>query len=230
MDQNAKLRNLLFASVIALLLSSIALAIVHPAKPVKALQPGVNMPVVGLEMAWTTAEVWDIIGDPQTDTGQEARRAFALGTWLDFGYIFFYSVAYLFLNLLLISRHSAGRSWIVLSATVIAVTAFGDIMENRAIFHILDSGTQSLAAEHVDALVVFTRLKWLFLGVNGLPAAVLLRREGKRGLSFILTAAFAFGALGVLKQYAIELMTIFLAFFWAYLIVKLLPLKNRWWS
>ncbi|MFZ5628718.1 MAG: hypothetical protein ACOY5B_06290 [Spirochaetota bacterium] len=230
MDQNAKLRNLLFGSVIALLLSSIALAIVHPVKPVKALQPGVNMPVVGLEMAWTTAEVWDIIGDPQTDAGQEARRAFALGTWLDFGYIFFYSVAYLFLNLLLISRHSAGRSWIVLSATVIAVTAFGDIMENRSIFRILDSGTQSLAAEHVDALVVFTRLKWLFLGVNGLPAAVLLRREGKRGLSFILTAAFAFGALGVLKQYAIELMTIFLAFFWAYLIVKLLPLKNRWWS
>ena len=59
---------------------------------------------------------------------------------------------------------------------------------------------------------------------------VLLRREGKRGLSFILTAAFAFGALGVLKQYAIELMTIFLAFFWAYLLVKLLPLKNRWWQ
>jgi len=225
-----KLRNLLFGSVIALLLSSIVLAIVHPAKPVKAMQQGVNMPVVGLEMAWTTAEVWDILGDPQSDAGQEARRAFALGTWLDFGYIFCYSLAYLFLALLLVHRHSAGRIWIVLSALVICVTAFGDVMENRAIFSILDSGTQSLAAEHVDALVVFTRLKWLFLGINGLPAAVLLRREGKRGLSFILTAAFAFGALGVLKQYAIELMTIFLAFFWAYLLVKLLPLKNRWWA
>lgn len=230
MDQNAKLRNLLMASTIALLISSIVLALVHPAKPVKALQPGINMPVVGLELAWTTAEVWDILGDPQTDAGQEARRAFALGTWLDFGYIVCYSLAYLFLNLLLIHRHHAGRTWLFVSVIIIGITAFGDVMENRAIFRILDSGTQSLAAEHVDALVVFTRLKWLFLGINGLPAAVLLRREGKRGLSFVLTAAFAFGALGVLKQYAIELMTLFLAFFWAYLIVKLLPLKNRWWS
>jgi len=225
-----KLRNLLLGSVIALLISSIVLAIVHPAKPVKKMQPGVNMPVVGLEMAWTTAEVWHILGDPQTDAGQQARRAFALGTWLDFGYIFFYSAAYLFLNLLLVHRHAAGRVWVIISAVVISITAFGDVMENQAIFRILDSGTQSLAAEHVDALVVFTRLKWLFLGISGLPAAVFLRREGKRGLSFILTAAFAFGALGVLKQYAIELMTIFLAFFWAYLFVKLLPLKNRWWS
>ncbi len=230
MDQNAKLRNLLLGSVIALLLSSVVLAIVHPAKPVRAMQPGINMPVVGLEMAWTTAEVWDILGEPQTDAGQEARRAFALGTWLDFGYILCYSAAYLFLSLLLIHRHAAGRAWVIVSVLVIAITAFGDVMENRAIFNILDSGTQSLAAEHVDALVVFTRLKWLFLGINGLPAAVLLRREGKRGLSFILTAAFAFGALGVLKQYAIELMTLFLAFFWAYLFVKLLPLKNRWWT
>lgn len=230
MEKNATLRNLLFGSVIAMLLASLVLTLIHPAKPVQALQLGVRMPIVGLEMAWTPAEVWDVLGDPQTDAGQEARRAFALGTWLDFGYIVFYSAAYLFLSLLLISRHSAGRMWVILSAAVIAVTAFGDIMENRAIFAILDSGTQSLAAEHVDALVVFTRLKWLFLGINGLPAAVLLRREGKRGLSFLLTAAFAFGALGVLKQYAVELMTLFLAFFWAYLLVKLLPLKNRWWQ
>jgi hypothetical protein len=230
MDQNAKLRNLLLGSVIALLLSSIALALVHPAKPVKALQHGVNTPVVGLQMAWNTQEVWDILGDPQTDAGQEARRAFALGTWLDFGYILCYTAAYLFLSLLLIHRHAAGRMWIFSSVAIIAVTAFGDVMENLAIFRILDSGTQALAAEHVDALVVFTRLKWLFLGINGLPAAVLLRREGKRGLSFVLTAAFAFGALGVLRQYAIELMTLFLAFFWAYLFIKLLPLKNRWWQ
>ena len=230
MDSHNRWRNLLLGSIVALLLSSVALAIVHPAKPVKAMQPGINMPVVGFEMAWTTAEVWDILGEPQSEAGQQARQAFALGTWLDYGYIAFYSLAYLFLSLLLIHRHNAGRSWIIVSVVVIGVTAFGDVMENRAIFRILDSGTQSLAAEHVDTLVVFTRLKWLFLGINGLPAAVLLRREGKRGLSFILTAAFAFGALGVLKQYAIELMTIFLAFFWAYLFVKLLPLKNRWWS
>jgi hypothetical protein len=230
MNPNARLRNLLLASVIALLVLSIVLAVVNPAKPVKKLQPGIHLPIIGLEMAWTPAEVWDILGDPQSDSGQNARRAFALSTWLDFGYILFYSLSYLFLNLLLIHRQGVGRGWIILSVAFIAVTALGDILENRAIFRILDSGTQSLAAEDVDALVVFTRLKWLFLGISGLPAAVLLRREGKRGLSFILTAAFAFGALGVLKQYAIELMTLFLAFFWAFLLIKLLPLKSRWWT
>lgn len=230
MTTNDKLRNLLLASVVAMLVSSIVLTIVHPTKPVKALQPGINLPVIGLEMAWTSTEVWDILGEPQSDAGQESRRAFALGTVLDFGYILFYSLSYLFLNLLLVYRHNAGRAWIVVSVFFIAVTAFSDVMENLAIFGILDSGTQSLASDAVDRLVVFTRLKWLFLGLSGLPASVLMRREGKRGLSFVLTAAFAFGALGVLKQYAIEMMTLFLAFFWAYLFVRLLPLKNRWWS
>lgn len=230
MSLNDKLRNLLLANLVAMLVASVVLTIVHPAKPVKALQPGMNLPVVALEMAWTTDEVWSILGEPQSDAGQESRRAFALGTTLDFGYILFYSLAYLFLNLLLIHRHGAGRIWVVLSVFFIAVTAFGDVMENLAIFNILDSGTQSLASDAVDRLVVFTRVKWLFLGLSGLPAAVLLRREGQRGLSFVLTAAFAFGALGVLKQYAIEMMTLFLAFFWAYLLVRLLPLKNRWWS
>lgn len=230
MMNNSRLRNALFASVVALLILSVVLAIVHPPKPVRAMQPGLNMPVVGLELAWTTQEIWDILGDPQSDAGQKSRAAFFLGTWLDFGYITVYSLAYLFLNLLLIHRHGAAKGWIYLSIILVAVTAVGDVIENMAIFNIIEAGTESLAEQHLPQLIVFTRIKWLFLGLAGLPASVLLRREGRRGLSFVLTAAFAFAALGVLKQYSIEIMTLFTAFFWAYILIKLLPLKNRWWA
>ncbi len=227
---NSKLRNALFASVVALMVLSVVLAIVHPAKAVRAMQPGLNMPVVGLELAWSTRELWDILGDPTQEAGQKSREAFFLGTWMDFGYITVYSLAYLFLNLLLIHRHGVGRLWTVATIVFVATTAVGDVMENQAIFGILAAGSESLAEQYLPQLIVFTRIKWLALGLCGLPAAVLLRREGRRGPSFILTAAFAFGALGVLKQYSIEIMTLFTAFFWAFLLIKLLPLKNRWFS
>lgn len=230
MITNSKLRNSLFASIIALFALSIVLAIVHPAKPVRAMQPGLNMPVVGLELAWSTREIWDIIGDPTQSAGQKSREAFFLGTWMDFGYITVYSLAYLFLNLLLIHRHGVSRLWTVSTIVLVVTTALADVIENQAIFGILAAGSESLAEQYLPQLIVFTRIKWFALGLSGLPASILLRREGRRGPSFILTAAFAFGALGVLKQYSIEIMTLFTAFFWAFLLVKLMPLKNRWFS
>jgi hypothetical protein len=169
MMNNSRLRNALFASVVALLILSVVLAIVHPPKPVRAMQPGLNMPVVGLELAWTTQEIWDILGDPQSDAGQKSRAAFFLGTWLDFGYITVYSLAYLFLNLLLIHRHGAAKGWIYLSIILVAVTAVGDVIENMAIFNIIEAGTESLAEQHLPQLIVFTRVKWLFLGLLAYP-------------------------------------------------------------
>lgn len=130
----------------------------------------------------------------------------------------------------MILRHDKSWLWTLLTAGFIFGTAGADVMENLALFRILDTGTESLVELHLDQLIVFTRVKWILLGASGLPAAILLRQEMRRGPSFILTAAFAFGVLGILKQYAVEMMTLFLAFFWVYLFIKLLPLKNRWWD
>lgn len=199
-------------------------------KPALVMQPGVNSPVIGLEMALSPYEVWNIIGDPQTITGQKLRAAFTLGTYIDFGYILSYSLCYLFLTWLLAFRHNVSWGWLLATAILVVGTAAADVLENLAIFRILNTGTESLVDLHIDQLIVFTRVKWLLLGVQGLPAAILFRKEGRRGPSFILTAAFAFGGLGIIKQYAPELMTLFLAFFWVYLFVKLLPLKNRWFA
>lgn len=168
--------------------------------------------------------------DPQTTIGQKVRAGFTLGTYVDFGYIFVYSLCYLFLTWLLVYRQNAGWGWLLATAVVVVATAACDVIENLAIFRILGTGTESLIDLHIDQLIVFTRLKWILLGVQGLPAVMLFRKEGRRGPAFLLTVAFAFGALGIMKQYAVEIMSLFLAFFWVYLFIKLLPLKNRWWA
>lgn len=230
MPNTTRLRTALFATICVFFALSIILTVVHPTKPAHALPHGISSPVVGLEMALNPRQVWDVLGDPQSVEGQSSRAAFLLGTRLDFLYIAVYSLAYILLTLLMVSRQGAARSWIYATLVAVGITALADVMENLAIFSLLDTGSESLVDLHIDQLIVFTRIKWLFLGISGLPAVVLLRRESRRGPSFLLTVAFAFGALSIVKQYAAELMTLFLAFFWAFLFVKLLPLKNRWWN
>lgn len=230
MPVNTRLRTALLLSVCAFFGLTIALTVINPMKPALVLQPGVNSPIIGLEMALSPFEVWNVIGDPQTLTGQRMRAGFMLGTYVDFGYILAYSLCYLLLTWLLVQRHNVAWGWLLLTAVIILGTAVADVLENLAIFKILNTGTESLVDLHIDQLIVFTRVKWLLLGVQGLPAVVLFRKEQRKGPSFLLTVAFAFGALGIVKQYAPEVMTLFLAFFWVYLFVKLLPLKNRWWA
>ncbi|MBN8221557.1 MAG: hypothetical protein J0L53_11575 [Spirochaetes bacterium] len=230
MPINTRLRTALFVSICGFFALTVALVVVQPTKPALVMQPGVNSPIIGLEMALSPYEVWNVIGDPQTTTGQKIRAGFTLGTWIDFGYILAYSLCYLFLTWLLVSRHGVSWVWTLVTAVLVLGTAGADVLENLAIFKILNTGTESLVDLHIDQLIVFTRLKWLLLGVQGLPAVMLFRKEGRRGPAFLLTVAFAFGALGIMKQYAPEVMTLFLAFFWVYLFVKLLPLKNRWWA
>ncbi|HRP70177.1 MAG TPA: hypothetical protein PLY93_11645 [Turneriella sp.] len=229
MFTNTQLRNALFVSIFLFLSISGVLLLVNPQKAAFALPHAVNTPIIGLEMALSPYEVWNILGDPQTTIGQKIRADFSLGTYIDFGYILAYSLCYLMLTWLLVRRQNIAWGWLLVAALFVVATAISDVLENLAIFRILDTGTEPLVDLHIDQLIVFARLKWLFLGVQGLPAAIMLRREMRRGPSFILTAAFAFGALGIMKQYAPEIMTLFLAFFWVYLFVKLLPLKNRWW-
>ncbi len=230
MSKNARLRTALFISICGFFALTVTLVVVQPTKPALVMQPGVNSPIIGLEMALSPYEIWNVIGDPQTIKGQKIRAGFTLGTWIDFGYIMAYSLCYLFLTWLLAFRHRAHWGWLLVTALLVLGTAASDILENLAIFKILNTGTEALIDLHIDQLIVFTRLKWLLLGLQGLPAVMLFRKEGRRGPSFLLTAAFAFGALGIMKQYAPEIMTLFLAFFWVYLFVKLLPLKNRWWA
>jgi hypothetical protein len=229
MSTNTRLRTALFISVCGFFALTVTLALVQPSKPALVLQPGVNSPIIGLEMALSPFEIWNIIGDPQTITGQKVRAGFTLGTYIDFGYILAYSLCYLFLTWLMAYRHNTHWGWILATALVVVGTAVSDILENLAIFRILNTGTESLIDLHIDQLIVFTRLKWILLGVQGLPAVIMFRKEGRRGPAFLLTVAFAFGALGIMKQYAVEIMSLFLAFFWVYLFIKLLPLKNRWW-
>lgn len=230
MSQSHRIRTALFVSVCAFFILTVVLTLVNPTKPVRALQPGVNSPIIGLEMALQPYEIWNIIGDPQTQNGQKARAGFMLGSYVDFGYIAAYMLCYIFLTWLMVTRHSASRSLLYAAVLFALITGVADVMENIAIMRILDAGTESLIEQHMTLLVLSTRVKWIFLGLAGLPAVALFRREAKRGPAFILTAAFAFGALGVMKQYSVEIMTLFLAFFWVYLFVKLLPLKNRWWA
>jgi hypothetical protein len=224
------LRTALLVSVCAFFALTVALTIVQPTKPALVLQPGVSTPIIGLEMALSPFEIWNILGDPQTLTGQKIRAGFMLGTWIDFGYILSYSLCYLFLTWVLVYSHGKSWLWTLTAAILVVGTAGADVMENLALFRIFDTGSESLVELHLDQLIVATRIKWILLGMAGLPAAVLFRQDGRRGPGFLLTVAFAFGALGILKQYAVEMMSLFLAFFWVYLFVKLLPLKNRWFA
>jgi hypothetical protein len=230
MDMSRRLRTMLLIAVSGFFILTVALAIIQPMKPVKSLQKGINSPIIGLEMAFTSFEIWNIVGDPNTVEGERARAAFALGTYVDFAYIMAYSLCYIFLTWLMAFRQQAHWGYILAAVIFVVITAGSDAVENLALFRLLDYGSESLMDSHIDQLIVFTRLKWLFLGISGIPAVMLFRREGRRGPAFLLTAAFAFGALGIVKQYAVELMSLFLAFFWVFVFIKLLPLKNRWWA
>lgn len=229
MNFNARLRTGLLVAVSLFFVITIALLIIQPTKPAHALQRGISSPIIGLEMALSPYEVWSILGDPQTPFGQSTRAAFTLGTYVDFGYILAYSLSYLLLTWLMAYRQSAHWGLLLVTAVLVVVTATADVIENLALFRILDTGTVALVDLHIDQLIVFTRIKWLSLGLMGLPAMVLFRREQRRGPAFLLTTAFALGALGIVKQYAPEIMSLFLAFFWVFIFIKLLPLKNRWW-
>lgn len=228
MPETHKLRTALLIAVGAFFALTVALTVVNPTKPINTLQPGVNSPIIGLEMALQPYEIWNIIGDPQTLKGQKARSAFMLAHYIDFGYIVAYVLCYILLTWLMVARHDASRALLYTAVIAAIITGIADVFENLAIMRILESGTESLIEPHMTQLVLATRIKWIFLGISGLPVVALFRREQRRGPAFILTAAFAFGALGILKQYAVEIMTLFLAFFWVFIFIKLLPLRNRW--
>ncbi|MFO1470351.1 MAG: hypothetical protein U1F27_04860 [Turneriella sp.] len=57
------------------------------------------------------------------------------------------------------------------------VTGAADVMENIAIMRILDAGTESLIEQHMTLLVYRREIEWIFLGLAGLPAVALFRRE-----------------------------------------------------
>ncbi|MFO1470350.1 MAG: hypothetical protein U1F27_04855 [Turneriella sp.] len=62
MPQSHRIRAALFISVCAFFIITIALTLVNPTIA-RALQPGVNSPIIGLEIALQPYEIWNIIGD-----------------------------------------------------------------------------------------------------------------------------------------------------------------------
>lgn len=225
-----KLRNYLFGSVIVFFILTIVLSVVQPNKAVHALPSGLHSPILALELAFTPQEIIGILGEFDTLVGQSARSGFFLGTHIDTFYIIAYFLSYFLLTVLMVYRQNASRWWIFSSLAILLLTAVADLLENNALFQILLTPGEALLETPLEHLIVFTRLKWIALGISGIIPAILLRREGRKGPSFILMATFAFAVLSLRHRMAIEIMMLFLAFFWAFLLVKLLPLKNRWWE
>ena len=225
-----KLRNLLFGSVIMFFLLTIVLSLVQPNKAVHSLPPGLHSPILALELAYTPQEIIGILGEFETPAGQAARSGFFLGTHIDTLYIISYFLSYFFLTTLLVYRQGSAPRWIFANFAILILAAGADFMENNALFQILLTPGEALLETPIEQLIVFTRLKWIALGLSGIIPAILLRREGRKGPSFILMTTFAFSILSLRHRVALEVMMLFLAFFWAFLFIKLLPIKNRWWA
>lgn len=215
----------------AFLLLTIVFSFVQPAEPVSHNPGGLNMTIIGLELARTPGELYGIIGFQGSPKGDMYRDQFINGVWLDnLGYIPAYSASYFFLGLLLFMIGRV-RKWLFIALCIsIFSAAILDFLENWQLLIILKPLPEASLFSHLKTLNFFAHAKFIFLGLSGALVAGGLWADGRRGPAFMLAGTLAFSIAGIYERRAIEISGLLMAVSWALIFVKVLPLKSRWWG
>jgi hypothetical protein len=138
----------------------VVLTAVGPTAPVVANPAGFQTPAVGLELAATPAEVFDVVGPPGHPERAAAVAATRFVTRADFVFLLAYSALYLAIVRVLRAR-SAAPAWVGPVGFALAATmAITDALENVAILRLLDTTDGAAMAAPLVALRRYTLVKW----------------------------------------------------------------------
>lgn len=218
-------------SLFLFLALTVVFSFVQPLDPVSHNPAGMNMTIVGLELARTPGELFGIIGFQGSALGDLYRRQFTNGTWLDiFAYIPAYASTYLFLGLLLFYIGRIKKNILITLYISLLFTVLCDMAENRQLLLLLSPMAEIEMLPHLKKLDIFAHSKFIFLGLAGVLLAAGLWADGRRGPAFMLAGTFAFSVAGIFERRAVEISALLMAVSWALIFVKILPLKSRWWG
>ncbi|MBX9601161.1 MAG: hypothetical protein K2X35_09155 [Bryobacteraceae bacterium] len=150
---------------------------------------GMRSPVVALEFARDPGEVIQILGGLPS----ENRETMVVKTHLDFVFIAAYTLVFLTVSAILVTR-GGWRLWAGAAAAVLAAaTGMLDVVENLRILEIVDTPPQMLTGALTEGLNTAAIWKWTcaFLAI-GLQSALFLLATERRvrvvGILFLLCA------------------------------------------
>jgi hypothetical protein len=175
----------------------VVLTAVGPTAPVVANPPGIQTPVVGLELAATPDEVFGIVGPPGHPGRPAAVAAIRLGTIGDFLFLLAYASLYAAIVQVLRARNAA-PAWVGAVGYALAATmAAADALENVQVLRLLDAVDAAAMASPLAALRAFTLAKW-----NAIFAASALVAPGMWRSGVGWRASAVFFALAALVGFA----------------------------
>lgn len=159
---------------------------------------GMQSPVVALEFARGPGEVIQILGGLPS----ENRETMIVKTHLDFVFIAAYTLVFLTVSAILVSR-GGWRLWAGAAAAVLAAaTGILDVVENLRILEIVDTPPQMLTEAITEALNTAAMWKWTcaFVAIGLQSTLFLLAAEWRVrvvGIVFLLCAVMGMVGLRV---------------------------------
>lgn len=200
----------------AVLLLGIVMLAVFPMTPVERNVPGFVSPVIGFELASEPAQVFAILGQPDTPARATAVTAMNRGNRIDFLFMLAYPALYLGIALLLRARGRL-QGWFAHLMLVLPVVMWiGDLLENRELLALAELTDPTAMADHLEWLRPFTIMKWhAIFGASALVAFPIWQDQSWWRWSapiFGLGAVIGFASIAVLP--AIETAANILALAW----------------
>jgi hypothetical protein len=174
----------------------VVLTAAGPTAPVVANPPGIQTPVVALELAATPEDVFAIVGPPGHAGRPAAVAAMRFVTRADFLFLLAYPGLYAAIVQLLRARDAA-PAWVGPVGYALVVTmAVADALENGQILRLLDAVDAAAMAPALARLRCFTLVKWNALFAASALVAPWMWRSGvgwrASGVFFALAAIVGF--------------------------------------
>jgi len=190
----------------AVLVLSVILLRVFPARPVERNVPGFTSPIIGFELASTPEHVFGIVGRPGDPRRDEAVRSMDRGNRIDFLFLLAYPALYVGIALLLSAHGSAPRGVTTLLLVLSAAMVLGDALENRELLVLSGITDAGRMLPGLSRLRLFTSIKWSAIYVASAVAAVPIWRERGwwRWSAVFFGAAAVIGACSVAYLPALE--------------------------
>ncbi len=211
----------------ALLLLVLVITFVQPTEPASQNPGKLQTTIMGLELSESISEFEFLLGKPHTDIGQKYRKAFILGSWIDFGFMLAYNGFLLALGLWFYRGGflTTLRMWIY--GFLVFLILFADIGENIILLKILKGNHDQIFAS-IPLLQLFSYFKWEALGLVSAILSFSFILMGKRTISFIFAMSFFFAVGGLYMRESMEFHSMFMAIGWIIAWYRSLPFPNAW--
>jgi hypothetical protein len=205
-EEEALGRRIVRVAGSALLLLFAAITAVGPTAPVVANPPGFATPAVGIELAATPREIFDVVGPPGDPARADAVRRVRAGLLLDVPFLLAYPAFHVGAALLLRARGRLGPRLVGLVAALAATMAVGDALENRELWLLTGLEEAPAMRPALARLRAFTLVKWhaLFLAAAVLAVGTARERSWWRWSAPFFAAGAFLGFASVVHLPAIE--------------------------